>query len=137
MKQGRVLLADSHQNMLEGIRGLLETMFEAVVMVADETSLLEAADMLKPDLAVVDLSLPASGEVNVARRLKIRHPKLKVIILSVHDEATVVKEILAAGTGGFVLKRSAATDLVPAVREVLEGGTYISPAAKAQSRKSQ
>ncbi|MFQ5656398.1 MAG: response regulator transcription factor [Candidatus Methylomirabilales bacterium] len=136
MKRGRVLLADSHQNMLESIRGLLETMFEAVVMVADETSLLEAADMLKPDLAVVDLSLPASGEVNVARRLKSRHPELKVLILSVHDEATVVKEILAAGAGGFVLKRSAATDLVPAVQEVLQGGTYISPAAERRGRKS-
>lgn len=137
MKQGRVLLADSHQNMLEGIRGLLETMFEAVVMVADERSLLEATDMLKPDLAVVDLSLPPSGEVNVARRLKNRHPELKVIFLSVHDEATVLKEILAAGAGGFVLKRSAATDLVPAVQQVLQGGTYISPAAEAQDRRSQ
>lgn len=129
MKQGRVLLADRHQGMLEGIRGLLETMFETVVMVADEPSLLETVEKLKPDLVIVDLSIPVSEEINVARRLKTRHSDLKVIVLSVHDEPTVVKEVLAAGALGFVLKCSAATDLIPAVQEVRQGRTYISPAA--------
>ncbi len=129
MKSGRVLLADSHSTMLEGIRGLLETMFEAVVMVADEESLFEATDKLKPDLVVADLSLPVSEGGNVARRLKKRYPELKIIILSVHDEPTAVKEALAAGALGFVLKRSAATDLVPAVQKVRQGQTYISPGA--------
>jgi DNA-binding NarL/FixJ family response regulator len=78
---------------------------------------------------VVDLSMPVSEEVNVARRLKTRHPELKFIILSVHDEPLVVKETLAAGALGFVLKRSAATDLIPAVEEVRQGRPYISPAA--------
>ncbi len=133
MKQGRVLLADRHQGMLEGMRGLLETMFEAVVMVADERSLLETVEKLKPDLVVVDLSMPVSEEVNVVRRLKTRYPESKLIILSVHDEATVVKETLAAGALGFVLKRSAATDLVPAVEEVRQGHTYVSPATKPPS----
>jgi DNA-binding NarL/FixJ family response regulator len=130
MKQGRVLLADRHQGMLEGIRGLLETMFQTVVMVADEPSLLETVEQLKPDLVIVDLSMPVSEEINVARRLKTRHPELKVIILSVHDEHTVVKEVLAAGALGFVLKRSAVMDLIPAVHEVRQGRTYVSPAAK-------
>ena len=133
MKQGRVLLADRHQSMLEGIRGLLETMFQTVVMVADEPSLLETVEQLKPDLVIVDLSMPVSEEINVARRLKTRYPELKVIILSVHDEHTVVKEVLAAGALGFVLKRSAATDLIPAVQEVRQGRTYVSPAAKLPS----
>ncbi len=129
MKKGCVLLADSHQNMLEGIRGLLESMFEAVVMVADEKSLLAAIDEMNLDLAVVDLSMPVAEEHHVARRLKSRRPELKVVILSVHDEPAAVKESLAAGALGFVLKRSAATDLIPAIREVLEGRSYISPAA--------
>lgn len=133
MKQGRVLLADRHQGMLEGIRGLLEAMFETVVMVADELSLLETVEKLKPDLVIVDLSMPGSEEINVARRLRTRHPELKVIILSVHDERTVVREVLAAGAVGFVLKRSAATDLIPAVQEVRQGRTYVSPAAKLPS----
>lgn len=133
MKRGCILLADSHLNMLEGVKSLLEGMFEAVVMVADETSLFEAADKLKPDLAVVDLSLRGSDGVNVTRRLKNHHPEVKVIILSVHDEPMVVKEALAARALGFVLKRSVATDLIPAVREALEGRTYISPAVEAQA----
>ena len=133
MKQGRVLLADRHQSMLEGIRDLLETMFQTVVMVADEPSLLETVEQLKPDLVIVDLSMPVSEEINVARRLKTRYPELKVIILSVHDEHTVVKEVLAAGALGFVLKRSAVMDLIPAVQEVRQGRTYVSPAAQLPS----
>ncbi len=131
-KKGCVLLADSHQNMLESIRGLLESMFEAVVMVADEKSLLAAIDEMNLDLAVVDLSMPVAEENHVARRLKSRRPELKVVILSVHDEPAAVKETLAAGALGFVLKRSAATDLIPAIGEVLEGRIYISPAAGSQ-----
>jgi DNA-binding NarL/FixJ family response regulator len=127
MKYSHVILADSHHNMLEGMRGLLETLFEAVLMVADENSLFEAAEKLKPDLAIVDLSLPVSGEINIVRQLKHRFPDLRLIIMSVHDEPTVVNEVMAGGAAGFVLKRSAASDLIPAVEEVLEGRTYISP----------
>jgi DNA-binding NarL/FixJ family response regulator len=127
MKYNRVILADSHQNMLEGIRGLLETLFEAVVMVADKNSLFEAAEKLKPDLAVVDLSLSGNGGINIVSQIKRRFPDLKLIILSVHDEPTVVNEVMAAGAAGFVLKRSAANDLILAVEEVLQGGTYVSP----------
>lgn len=130
MKHGSVLLADSHQNMLEGVRGLIEILFDVVVMVADINSLFEAAEKLKPELAIVDLSLPVSGEINIVRQLKRRFPDLKFVILSVHDELTVVNEVMAGGAVGFVLKRSAATDLMPAVCEVLKGRTYISPSVK-------
>ena len=121
-----VLLADSHQDMLEGIRGLLKTEFDSVVMVADEKSLFEVIEKLNPDIIVVDLSLPISGEVNIARKIKNDHPNLKFIVLSVHDDTTAIDEIMSAGAAGFVLKRSAVTDLMPAVDEVLKGYTYIS-----------
>jgi CheY-like chemotaxis protein len=76
MKQGKVLLADNHQNMLEGVRNLLEDMFETVFMVADEASLMEAAEKLKPDLIVADLSLPVTKELNIVRRMKTAfHPR--------------------------------------------------------------
>ena len=127
MKYGSVILADRHQNMLEGIRGLLEAMFETVVMVADKASLFDTAEKINPDLAVVDLSLPVSGEINIARQLKDKYPKLKIIILSVHDEQTVVSEIMASGVSGFVLKRSVASDLISAVDKVLGGKTFVSP----------
>ena len=128
VRQGRVLLADGHLGMLGGVHSLLDALFETVLMVADERSLMEAAATFKPDLVVVDLSLPRDGEANTARRLLERHPDLRLIVLSIHDEPTVVGQMLSAGVAGFVLKRSAATDLVPAVREVLRGGTYVCPA---------
>jgi len=127
MKYGSVILADRHQNMLEGIRGMLEAMFETVVMVADKASLFDIAEKINPDLAVVDLSLPVSGEINIARQLKDKYPKLKIIILSVHDEQTVVSETMNSGISGFVLKRSVASDLFPAVDKVLGGKTFVSP----------
>jgi two-component system secretion response regulator SsrB len=96
-------------------------------MVADKNSLFEAAEKLKPDLAVVDLSLSGNGGINMVSQIKRRFPDLKLIILSVHDEPTVVNEVMAAGAAGFVLKRSAANDLILAVEEVLQGGTYVSP----------
>jgi len=127
MKYGTVILADRHQNMLEGIRGMLEAMFETVVMVADKASLFDIAEKINPDLAVVDLSLPVSGEINIARQLKDKYPKLKIIILSVHDEQTVVSEIMNSGISGFVLKRSVASDLFPAIDKVLGSKTFVSP----------
>jgi DNA-binding NarL/FixJ family response regulator len=127
MKHGRVLLADSHLGMLGGVHGLLDALFETVLMVADERSLMEATTTFKPDLVVVDLSLPNSGEVNIARRLMSQNPDVRLVVLSVHDDPTVAIVVLKAGAAGFVLKRTAATDLAPAVTEVLRGGVFVSP----------
>ena len=126
-EKGRcVVLADRHQNALEGIRGLLETAFETVVMVADKESLFEAIERVQPDLAVADLSLTASGGVSIAREMRDCYPNLKFIILSVHDEPTVVEEVMSAGASSFVLKRSVAVDLFKAVQSVHEGHTFVS-----------
>ena len=128
MKYGRVLLADSHLNMLGGVHGLLDALFETVLMVADERSLMDAIADFKPSLVVVDLSLPDLGEVNIAKRLMQKHPELRLIVLSVYDDPTVVIQLSNAGVAGFVLKRTVATELIPAVHEVLQGGTYLSAA---------
>ncbi len=130
MKEVRVLLADSHKLMLEGLSYLLIPTFEVVGLVSDTKSLLEVTDTLKPDVAVVDLSMPAFHEVNVVRQLKDRNPELKVIVLSVYDEPEVINKILATGVSGFVLTRSAAWDLIPAIRKVLQGQIYVSPALR-------
>jgi DNA-binding NarL/FixJ family response regulator len=136
VKQGRAVLADSHLGMLGGVHSLLDALFETLLMVADERSLMEAVATFKPDLVVVDLSLPREGEANIAGRLMQRHPGLRLIILSVHDEPTVVSQVRDAGAAGFVLKRSAATDLIPAVREVLRGGVYASAAKQQDCREA-
>jgi DNA-binding NarL/FixJ family response regulator len=116
-----VLLADRHHGLTEGVRGLLETAFGSVVMVADEASLLEGAGRLQPDVAVVDLSLAQDCGLGWLRAVRERCPDLKVIVLSVHDEQTVRRAALEAGADAFVLKRAIATDLLPAV-ELVRGG---------------
>jgi two-component system secretion response regulator SsrB len=122
-----VVLADRHQGLTEGIRGLLETMFEAVVMVADETSLRASAVRLHPTIAVVDLALVRDDGLGVVRRLHARCPDLKLIVLSHHDEASACQATLEAGANAFVLKRAIATDLLPAIEAVLAGRVSISP----------
>jgi two-component system secretion response regulator SsrB len=110
-----VLLADRHHGLTEAVRGLLETAFATVVMVADEASLLDGASRLRPDVAVVDLSLAQSRDLDWLRAVRERCPELKVIVLSVHDEQTVRRAAMEAGADAFVLKRALATDLLPAV----------------------
>ena len=129
MRQGRVILADTHPNVLGGIRRLLEAEVETVLMVTDETSLRHALEHIHPDVVVADLSLPVSAKTNIARELKKNYPQTRIIILSIHDDSSVFEEVMASGIEGFVLKRRAAIDLIPAIREVLRGNKYISPDA--------
>lgn len=121
-----VVLADQHPVMLEGIRRMLETETETVLMVADEASLMQAVEKALPDLVIADLSFPVSGAANVARLLKQRHPVIKIIILSLHEDPAALNEVVAAGAEGFVLKRRTVLDLIPAVHAVCQGGRYVS-----------
>ena len=121
-----VLLADRHHGLSEGVRGLLETEFDIVVMVADETSLIESARRLHPTLAVADLSLARHEGVKWVSQLRAENPGLRLIVLSVHDEPSVCRTTLASGVEGYVLKRDIATELIPAVTSALIGKRYIS-----------
>ena len=118
-----VLLADRHHGLTEGVRGLLETTFRTVVMVADEASLLEGADRIRPDVAIVDISLAQDSGLGWLRALRQRCPEVKVIVLSVHDEQSVRRAAMEAGADSFVLKRAIATDLLDAVEYVRRGGS--------------
>ena len=113
-----VLLADRHHGLAEGVRGLLETAFGTVVMVADKASLQDVAFRLQPDVAVVDVSLARDGGLGWLEAVRARCPGLKVIALSVHDEESVRRAALQAGADEFVVKRAIATDLLPAVERV-------------------
>lgn len=130
MNHGTVLVADSHSAMLEGVRSLLEERFEAIVMVADEKSLLPTAEKLQPDLVIVDVSFPMAGAKNAVVVLRERFPEIQLIVLSIHDESVAVERVLASGASAYVLKRCATTDLVPALEEVSAGRVYVSPAAR-------
>ena len=122
-----VLLADRHHRLMEGVRGLLETEFEVVVMVSDEISLCESATQMKIAVAIVDFSLTPGDGIGLVRRLHVRFPELCLIVLSIHNEASVSRAILEAGANGFVLKTAIATDLLPAIDAALAGKMYVSP----------
>jgi len=121
-KASCVLLADRHHGVTEGVRGLLETLFETVVMVADGPSLLESARRLQPEVAVVDISLTRDASLHWLTELRERAPNLKVIVLSVHDEPAVRRAAMDAGADGFVLKRAIATELLTTIESVSSGG---------------
>jgi DNA-binding NarL/FixJ family response regulator len=124
-----VLLAHPNHGMSEGVRGLLATTFEAVVMVSDEVSLLESARRLQSDLAVIDLGLSRGDALDLVRRLRGLFPAMKMIIVSAYGHSTVSRSVLEAGADGFVVKRSIATDLLAAADAVLAGRRYVSPGA--------
>jgi len=128
-----VILAGRHHGLSEGVRGLLETTFSTVVMVADEVSLFESATRLSATLAIVDLSLAAGDGVGLVSRLRGRCPHLKLIVISVHDEGSVSQSVLSAGADGFVIRHAIATDLLPAVNCVLAGERYLSPAVRTRN----
>jgi DNA-binding NarL/FixJ family response regulator len=120
-----VLLADRHHGLTEGVRGLLESVFGSVVMVADEASLIEAAGRLHPDVVVVDLSLARTTGLDWLSALRRRCPDTTIVAISVHDEDAVRDAALAAGADAFVLKRALATDLLPAIVRAGAGFTGI------------
>ena len=124
---GCVLLADRHHRLSEGVRGLLETTFSKVFMVADRHSLLEGAQRLSPAVVVVDVALAQGDVAALLRSIRASAPGAKVLLLSVHDEATVAAAAFAAGADGLVLKRLIATDLLPAVDALLAGRRYFTP----------
>ena len=123
---GSIVLADRHPSMLMGIRSLLSTEADAILMAVDEVSLLAAIQKVIPDLVIADLSFPVSGGTNVVKFIKQCNPAIKIIILSTYDDPPAVDEIMKYGADGFVLRQRAVLDLIPAVREVCQGARYMS-----------
>ena len=126
-KRPRVLLADDHQIVAEGLKSLLAADFELVGVVADGRALLEAARKLKPDVIVADIAMPQLNGIDALVQLRKQDPKVKVIFLTMHQEANYARKALEAGALGFVLKHSAPAELVTAIRAALEGKTYLTP----------
>jgi DNA-binding NarL/FixJ family response regulator len=126
MKKTSVLLADRHPALVESIRDLLKTLFDTVVMVSDEKSLIETLDRFDPDLVVVDLSLPITQAQNVAALLNRYDSKLKFIVLSNNEEREVMERCRFSGASGYILKRSSARNLITAVEAIQKGGMFFS-----------
>ena len=124
----QVLLADDHQIVRQGLKGLLEREgFKVVGEATDGREAVRLAGKNHPDVAVLDLVMPALNGVDAAREMLRSAPRLKAILLTMHTEDPYVLEALRAGVSGYVLKTQAADDLVQAIREVTRGSIYLSP----------
>ena len=132
MKKARLLLADDHRIVLEGLRGLLEPEFEIAGAVADGPSLVEEARRLGPDVVVADISMPGLNGLEAARQIRAADERIRVVFLTMHADAGYAAGALEAGASGFVLKHSAPQELIHAIRDALQGRTYLTPAIAAE-----
>jgi DNA-binding NarL/FixJ family response regulator len=127
VKRPRVLLADDHPLVLTGLRALLETECEVVGTVSDGRSLVESALRLRPDVIVVDIGLPVLNGMDAARQIKKDLPDTKILFLTMYGNLEYLKNALAAGASGYVLKTSAREELLGAVQDVVRNRIHVSP----------
>jgi DNA-binding NarL/FixJ family response regulator len=127
MKRPRVLLADDHTLILEGFQRMLESQCEVVGTAEDGRALLAAAQKLRPDVIVLDISMPLLNGIDAARQLKATLPEAKLIFLTMHADPAYVTEAFRAGASGYVLKRCSSSELTRAIQEVLKGRSYVTP----------
>ena len=126
MKRPTVLLADDHDIVAEGLRRVLETNYEVVAVVSNGRALLTAAEQLKPDVIVVDVSMPLLNGIEAARRIQKTSQEIKIVFLSMHTDIAYVTEAFRAGASAYILKVSAPAEILTAVGYALQGKTYLS-----------
>lgn len=127
MPAARVLLGDDHVLVAEGLRKLLAPEFNVVGVAADGLALVREALRLKPDVVLVDVSMPLLNGLQAARRIKRDLPEARILFLTMHPDLSYLRDAMRLGASGYVLKRSAGKELLTAVHEVLHGRTYIAP----------
>ena len=123
----RVLMADDHSIFLAGVRKLIEDQCEVVGTVEDGRALLEAAERLKPELILLDISMPLLNGLEAARHLRKTLPEAKLLFLTMHASSRYATEVFKVGGHGFLLKQSAASELPQAIDSVLKGKHYLTP----------
>lgn len=127
MKRTRIILADDHILLVDAIRNLLEPEYEVVGTFGDGEDLVAAAESLAPDVIILDVNMPTMNGLTAGPRLKKMMPKVKLIYLTMHQDMETAGEAFRNGASGYVLKTSAASELVRAIREVLRGGNFVTP----------
>ena len=123
----RLLIADDHQLVAEACKSMLEPEFRVVGIVSDGRSLIKAALALKPDVILVDISMPHLNGLDAGEHLRNKLPAAKVVYLTMNTSAEIAAEAFRRGASAYVLKHSAAEELVTAIRKVLNGESYLSP----------
>jgi DNA-binding NarL/FixJ family response regulator len=127
MVRARILLADDHKDVREKIMQELEPEFEVVGAVGDGNTLLEAASQMKPDVCIVDISMPIMSGIEAAAQMKASGSTSKIVFLTVHEDPDFLRAALEAGAIGYVVKSRVASDLCPAIRGALAGLLFVSP----------
>lgn len=130
MNKPRILLADDHTLVAEAFKRLLEPEFEVVGTVGDGRALLRAAAELKPDVVLVDLNMPLLNGLDASEQLKQSLPRIKIIVLTMNEDPEIAAETMDRWASGYLLKKSAGSELLKAVRDVLRGGRYLAPALR-------
>jgi len=123
----RVILADDHTLMLDALRNLLKNEFEVVGTFVDGRALVEGAPGLKPDVIVLDVGMPIMNGLNAGQRLKKLMPGVKLIYLTMNQDQDTAAEAFRVGANGYLLKTSAASELIDAIRQVVRGSSYVTP----------
>ena len=130
MSRTKVLLADDHTLLLEAFKHLLEPEFVVVGAVADGRAVLVAARTLKPDVIVLDIAMPLLNGLEAARQLQGMSPRPKLIFLTMNPDPDIAAEALRVGASGYLLKTSATSELIKAIRDAVHGLKYVTPAMK-------
>jgi two-component system response regulator NreC len=125
----KVLIADDHAIVREGVRMILakEKDIEVVGEAEEGGQALQLVETLRPDVVIMDISMPGMGGIEATQKLKERHPQVAVLALTMHEDESYVFQLLRAGASGYVLKRAAAQDLVQAVRAAAKGEAFLYP----------
>lgn len=125
MPKIRVLLADDHTLVAEGLKSLLKDQFELVGVVHDGRALLESADKLRPDVILTDISMPMLNGLDAVRQIRAQRPETRVIVLTMHRDTHLAASAFRAGVSGYLLKTSPGEELITAIREVAQGHSYV------------
>lgn len=130
----RIIVADDHRIVRQGLRSLIETEadMEVVAEANDGEEALAAINVAHPDVLILDISMPGMSGITLLERLYQMRHAVRVLVLSAHADASYLRQVLATGAAGFVVKRSAAEDLLKAIRTVVAGGTYLDPSVAGQ-----
>lgn len=130
MTRPTILIADDHKMFAQGLAGLLEDEFDLVGTVENGQALIDEAVRLSPDLIIVDISMPVLNGLDAVRRLNQHHTGSKIVFLTMHADTRLLREAFQCGGVGYVLKQSAGEELLFALRQVMSGQNYISPAVE-------
>lgn len=127
MPKPRLLLADDHELLLDGLKKILEPEFDLIGAVGDGRAAVAAFEELQPDLLLLDIALPLLNGIEAARKVKAASPRARILFVTMQTDRVYVEEAFRAGASGYVLKQAASRELVEAIKAVLRGRFYVSP----------